>query len=101
MEEQISHTIRLFLFQLKERTVSYVRIFLREPDDGFSHEEKEVRKVVEEFLKNVEDQKLDNSDSDYFSLVRFYVGCTKLSHKTEICFVLFAARTGVEKTRSQ
>ena len=52
--------------------MTYVRAFLREPDDGFSPEEKDVRKVLEEFLKNVEDQKRENSDTDYFSQVRFY-----------------------------
>ncbi len=52
--------------------MTYVRAFLRKPDDGFSPEEKDVRKVLEEFLKNVEDQKRENSDTDYFSQVRFY-----------------------------
>jgi hypothetical protein len=59
-----------FLSQQKERTVSYVRDFLQQPDDNFSPEEKEVCKVVEEFLKNVADEKSENCDKDYFSQVK-------------------------------
>ncbi|XP_028398812.1 lysosomal-trafficking regulator-like [Dendronephthya gigantea] len=50
----------------KDRTMAYIHAFLREPDDEFSSEEKELRTVVEEFLKNVEEQKRDNSESEAF-----------------------------------
>lgn len=49
--------------------MAYVRSFLEEPDESLNAEEKQVRDVVEEFLKNVEDQKLDTSHTDYFSQV--------------------------------
>ena len=51
--------------------MAYVRAFLRQSDEDFSPEENEVRQVVAEFLKNVEDQKPENSDSDYFSQVNY------------------------------
>ena len=63
----------IFLFQQKDRTMAYIDAFLREAEDRFSPEEKELRTVVEEFLKNVEEQKCDNSDSDCFLEVIFRI----------------------------